>query len=341
VVQAQDPATGQARRTFAITLDGPSHAADDDAPKIGVTVGPVDDVLRAQLGLPAGSGIVVTEVLPESPAQRGGVEAHDVLVSAAGQNVSSEDELALRLREAKPVGHPLQLRLIRKGQPVEVSVVPLKPAKKPPVPPTPATKAEPAGPQYRLGVQIAAADQTLREQLSLADSGVVVLQVLPKTPAERQGLHAYDVITRAAGRPVRDERDLKEAVQAAKENKLELEYVRGGKREYIAIAPEVAPPEPQASAAGLPPGHPRELLVLPQGTYSKDGEHVLLWKAVPQQLQSQPGGAGEKADGSTAEQLERVNAEIQKLQAEIENVRARIAAEDQAKKAREAQGEKK
>jgi hypothetical protein len=164
---------------------------------------------------------------------------------------------------------------------------------------------------------------------------VVVLEVLPRTPAERQGLRAYDVITKAAGRPVRNERDLKEAVQASKDAKLELEYVRGGKRQYVAVAPEAAPPQPQQTAAAVPPGHPRELLVLPHGFYSSDGNGIVFSPdssrvgVVPPALQG--GGNG----GSTAEQLERITAELQQVRASIEALRAQMAAEEQQKKAEE------
>src|SRR5688572_31754136 len=37
-----------------------------DGPWVGVSVGPADDVLRSQLKLPEGTGVVVTKVVPES-----------------------------------------------------------------------------------------------------------------------------------------------------------------------------------------------------------------------------------------------------------------------------------
>ena len=63
---------------------------------------------------------------------------------------------------------PLELRLVRKGAQVAVKVVPVFPVETlASVGAAPAT--EPAGrPHYRIGVQIADADQTLRDQLSLS-----------------------------------------------------------------------------------------------------------------------------------------------------------------------------
>ena len=332
----QRPQDQQFRAVAMLDLDQAVRKTEEAGPKIGVTVGPLDDVLRAQLGLPAGRGLVVTEVLPESPAKSAGVEAHDVLLNAGGTPVGTEADFSRALREARPGGPPLQLRLVRKGQPVEVSVAPVFPEKKPPAAAGASDSAAgQAKPQYRIGVQIAAADDTLRDQLSLGDAGIVVLEVIPKTPAERQGLRAYDVITKAGGRPVRDERDLREAVQASKEAKLELEYIRAGKREYVSIAPELAPtpPEPRA-AANLTLSRPRELMVLPSTVKAADGDHVTLhWNKVNP---SPAAGGG----GSTAEQLERLNAEIQQLRASIETLQSRIQLEKQEQEQQQKDGKK-
>ena len=57
-------------------------------PWIGVSVGPADGVLRSQLRLPEGTGVVVTQIVPDSPAQSAGVEVDDVLLSVNGKPIT-------------------------------------------------------------------------------------------------------------------------------------------------------------------------------------------------------------------------------------------------------------
>src|SRR5512146_1880559 len=49
---------------------------------IGVECYPASETLRSQLDLPEGQGIVVEQVLPESPGAKAGVKRHDILLTA-------------------------------------------------------------------------------------------------------------------------------------------------------------------------------------------------------------------------------------------------------------------
>jgi C-terminal processing protease CtpA/Prc len=49
--------------------------------RLGVSLAEADDVLRSQLKLADGQGLVVTQVLPDSPAAKAGVEKHDVFIA--------------------------------------------------------------------------------------------------------------------------------------------------------------------------------------------------------------------------------------------------------------------
>lgn len=69
--------------------------------------------------------------------------------------------------------------------------------------------------------------------------GLLVLRVMPGTPAARAGLEAGDVVVRAAGEPVRSIDDLRFAVAAHRENgPIELEIVRAGDRRTLGLEHE-------------------------------------------------------------------------------------------------------
>jgi len=69
----------------------------------------------------------------------------------------------------------------------------------------------------------------LAEYFRGADHGLLVLRVLPGTPAGLLGLRPGDVVVRAAGRQVRDDVDLRGAlVRAAPQDSVVVEWVRKG-----------------------------------------------------------------------------------------------------------------
>src|SRR4051812_26021812 len=54
---------------------------DDKGTYLGVLISPVPEILYDQVpDLPRGQGVVVTHVLPDSPATRAGLRRHDVLL---------------------------------------------------------------------------------------------------------------------------------------------------------------------------------------------------------------------------------------------------------------------
>ena len=82
---------------------------------LGVATSPVPPVLAAQLGLPEGFGLVVDEVMPDSPAGKAGVLRFDVLRLFNDQQLLSPDQLAALVR-AQGKDSDVTLTVLRKGQ---------------------------------------------------------------------------------------------------------------------------------------------------------------------------------------------------------------------------------
>lgn len=95
-----------------------------DEPKywLGVGLAGADDVLRSQLGVAAGEGLVVTGVEEDSPAAKAGVMANDLLVKLDGQPLKSIEELSAQLQEIKDKS--VAIELLRRGKPAQLSVTP-------------------------------------------------------------------------------------------------------------------------------------------------------------------------------------------------------------------------
>ena len=247
----------------AWALDNMTVGLQPKGPWVGIAVGPTDAVLRSQLRLPEGAGVVVTQVVPEGPAQQAGVEQDDILLSVNGKPIASGEDLDKALQSADPDGPPLTLKLLRAGESVEKQVTPRKEDYLSFVNMV-LTGAKPA---YRIGVVVRTPDTTLRRQMKLGDAGVVVSEVHAGKPAEAAGIRAGDVLLSANGARLATQEDLTAAVQQAAESPLELELMRGG----VALTIAVTPAKEQATATGamealwtvsLRPDQTRELLLV-------------------------------------------------------------------------------
>lgn len=88
---------------------------------IGVYTSPLSPPLAAQLDLDPDGALLITSVVEDMPAFRSGVQQFDVITAV--DNVSPVTDVTLRrIVSAKQEGEPVQLRLIRRAQPLELSV---------------------------------------------------------------------------------------------------------------------------------------------------------------------------------------------------------------------------
>lgn len=94
--------------------------------RIGVVLSEADDTLRAQVGLAAGEGLIVTEVFPDTPAAKAGIQPHDVLVILGGKRLSSVDAVNAQIQEIQD--REVELKLLRSGREVTLKIAPVKEA---------------------------------------------------------------------------------------------------------------------------------------------------------------------------------------------------------------------
>ena len=94
---------------------------------LGVVCTPLDDELViSQLNLDG--GLVVKDVVPDSPAAKAGLEPLDILTKVKDQPLIDLKVLVTCTEEAKT--SPLALTIVRKGQPQEIEITPVeRPAK--------------------------------------------------------------------------------------------------------------------------------------------------------------------------------------------------------------------
>lgn len=88
---------------------------------IGVTLETVTPALQRALGLSTTTGAIVQEVTSDTPAERAGLRAYDVIRSVDGRDVSSSDEL-IRDVSGRAPGSVARLQVMRDGREQDVLV---------------------------------------------------------------------------------------------------------------------------------------------------------------------------------------------------------------------------
>lgn len=167
-------------------------------PLLGVTVESADE-----------GGLLVTEVLPASPAEDAGLLADDVILSANDAPVDTLEELRQQVDEAG-VGGELRLEIRRDGEREEVvAEVGTRLSAE--------FLSEPgfAGPQAAtLGVIASTFTPEQADDLDLSfEPGVLVVSVEPDTPAQDADLHEHDLITALDGDETQDVEALRQLLQ--------------------------------------------------------------------------------------------------------------------------------
>lgn len=88
---------------------------------LGLKLSRASTVLRQQLGLKRGAGLVVDSVATDSPAARAGFAQHDVLVRLEDQLLVLPEQFDALLESSEP-GSPLTCTILRGGREVVVAV---------------------------------------------------------------------------------------------------------------------------------------------------------------------------------------------------------------------------
>lgn len=84
-------------------------------PWLGIQPEELPDELRAQLDLPEGEGLLLTDVVAGGPAEKAGLKKNDILTKIDGKPVKGEETLAKFMASAK-AGQEVTLTVLRKSK---------------------------------------------------------------------------------------------------------------------------------------------------------------------------------------------------------------------------------
>jgi len=97
-----------------------------NTPTIGVNTQNLSGQLGSYFGAPDGEGVLVQSVVSDSPAEKAGLKAGDVIIKLDGNRVRTQGDLQSELRDKRD-DKTVQLSILRKGSEMTITVEPNKP----------------------------------------------------------------------------------------------------------------------------------------------------------------------------------------------------------------------
>lgn len=120
LLRAGKPMTLNVKPQYRVTFGPVPSAARRYV--IGVQVQPVEQALRAQLGLADDTGVVIGGVESGSPADRAGLKKHDIIVKVGDQSLKGVDVLLSHVQDS--AGKPVTVTVLHRGTTRTVEVTP-------------------------------------------------------------------------------------------------------------------------------------------------------------------------------------------------------------------------
>lgn len=255
---------------------------------LGVQVNDINKENMARYNLREPRGVVITEVVKDSPAEKAGLRKDDVILRFENDSVTSARKLTRLVSEVAP-DQTVRLQISRGGSEQDVSVTIAKRDnmmfggenfhfkhleelkgldKLKTFPKGQPWKWERDGPggfvfslgaHRRIGVTTMELTKQLADYFGIADGkGVLVTSVSDDSPAAKAGLKAGDVITAVDGEKVDGSGDLSRAINKRKDGSVTLTVVHNKNQRTVTVTPT----EAQTPAPGTP-GRVGRRIVIP------------------------------------------------------------------------------
>jgi serine protease Do len=216
---------------FAIPIDVAMDVADQlkahgkvSRGRLGVAIQDVNADLAESFGLKKPMGALVSDVDPDSPAAKAGIQQSDIIVGYDGKPIGTSFDLPRLVAATKP-GSTVPVTVWRKGEQrtLMVKVGELQAAK---------NVDQGEARSDTAGLAVSPLSPAQKQQLQI-DSGVLVQEATGL--AARAGIQPGDVILAVGTTPVNNVRELSKAINAKKQKTVALLIKRGDGTSYVPL----------------------------------------------------------------------------------------------------------
>ncbi|HEY4541884.1 MAG TPA: DegQ family serine endoprotease, partial [Noviherbaspirillum sp.] len=226
--------------SFAVPIDEAMRVAEQlktngrvTRGRIGVQIGEVTKDVAESLGLARAQGALVQRVEPGSPAERGGLEAGDIILRFNGASIEKANDLPRMVGATKP-GSKASVSVWRRGAARELSLViaELEPEK---APAREERKPKPQQAPNALGLVVSDLSEAQKKELRI-DGGVIV--DASEGAAARADIRPGDVILQLNNTDVSNVRQFNAQVAKLEPRKMAVVLVRrGDASQFVPIRP--------------------------------------------------------------------------------------------------------
>lgn len=230
--------------TVAAVVDQLKQFGETRRGWLGVKIQTVTEDIAETLGVPENTGALVSAVTGGSPAEKGGLEAGDVIMKFDGKDVTTMRGLP-KIVAQTPIGKSVDVEVLRKGQKktLQVAVGRLEEEDSGDEnSPSQSDKPDSASPPGAaiIGLKLAPLTDEARAKYGIDRklNGVVVEEVDPQSPAAQKGIKVGDVIVEAGQDTVSQPDDVSKSVDKVKKagRKAVLLRVEDGKGDLRFVA---------------------------------------------------------------------------------------------------------
>lgn len=201
---------------------------------LGVTIQELTQELSESLGLKDVRGVLISDVMKDSPAESAKLQSGDVVLRVNDQSVSGPSELQLNIASRSP-GETVRLDIIRDGKDKTISV------KLGEMPEDNTQLAAATGGDIDLGFSVAENNEERASQYGLSSKkGVIISAVEAGSEAQRKGLEVGDRIVEIERKSVESIKDFEKALSEIEKDQviLMLVEVRGGGKRFVTLRAE-------------------------------------------------------------------------------------------------------
>ena len=226
---------------FAIPINLAERIADDliDDGRVvrgylGILPQELTPELAESMDVEGIEGILVGDVLADTPAERGGLETGDIITELNGRAVADVNEFRIRIADQK-VGEKIRLDVLRDGKTKRLDIV-LEER-----PDTIVASSRDGGKTEWAGLSVDDLDSARAQRMSeqLRDQeGVLVVGIEPDSPADEAGIQPGDIIKEIGNVEIADTGDYVAAVKKYEEKKaVAILLKRGNQTLYVGVRP--------------------------------------------------------------------------------------------------------
>ncbi len=206
---------------------------------LGISIQNVTPVIAKQFGLKKTSGVLVSDVLPGSPAEKAHLKRGDVVVALNGMPVEDANDLRMHVARIAP-GKTATLKIVRSGETrtidIQVGELPRKLAMN-------TRPNEGSSGNFKnvlRGLRVMDLTSDIRDQLGIPSNvhGVIIQAVRPGSAVEVSGLRRGDIVIEVDRKPIRSVSDFVRIARHIPENsEVLLTILHDGRHSYVSVSP--------------------------------------------------------------------------------------------------------